>query len=244
MVLPPKNEESSLKGDADDRQNDESVHHRTEAKAYAFLSLWIFADFLVIFGHVSLAVWVIYFVLVMALGLFTHHATNGWATKKKIFTWTYVCACVTLPIILFALSRPVKSGESNALVKAAGYSPISSNDVALIIQKLRQPHPPVGVLVHAFNPDESEYELSEQLKKIFIAGGYAIFDAPPPSGAEEIPGVGCFLYGCSTCGNEGILEALQIILDRTGSHQTLSFPVSDVDPWFTNSVVVITIRKK
>lgn len=34
------------------------------AKAYAFLSLWIPADFLVIFSHIYFAAWVIYFVLV------------------------------------------------------------------------------------------------------------------------------------------------------------------------------------
>jgi hypothetical protein len=105
MGLPPKNKKSGQNTSSNDSQKNDEGHHRIEAKAYAFLSLWIFADFLVIFGHVSVAAWTFYFVLVAGLGLFTHHAIKGWPLRRKIFSWSYAGLCVLLPLLLFLFAR-------------------------------------------------------------------------------------------------------------------------------------------
>ena len=114
MGLPPKNKKHGQNGSSDGSPKKEEGHHRIEAKVYAFLSLWIFADFLVIFGHISIAAWVFYFVLVFGLGLFTHHAIKGWPPRKRVFSWVYAASCVALPLLLFMLSRQTAESKPHA----------------------------------------------------------------------------------------------------------------------------------
>jgi hypothetical protein len=125
-----------------------------------------------------------------------------------------------------------------------GYELLPPLVVSNVIQKLRLSQLGSGVvLIHAFDPDESSYELSTQLEQIFFVGGYLGVDGKPPVGAPEVPGVSCFLYG-GVEANPGLFQALALIETATGSHPGFRMMVGDEDPWFTNRVVVILIRHK
>jgi hypothetical protein len=85
--LPPKPEQQPQNNRPDGAAPKKETDHRTEAKSYAFIAGWIFADVLVVFGHNYLAVCVFYVVLVIALSLFTFHAVQGWPVKKKMLSY-------------------------------------------------------------------------------------------------------------------------------------------------------------
>jgi hypothetical protein len=106
MDLVPEHEKQPKNNGPNGSPQDDVSQHRVEAKAYVFLALWIFADFLVIFGHFSVAVWFFYFVFVAGLGLLTHHAIKGWKPRKKVFIRIYAFACIVLPFLLFWLAKP------------------------------------------------------------------------------------------------------------------------------------------
>ena len=59
-----------------------------------------------IFGPVSLAAWIFYFVLVAGLGFLTQHAIKGWPPRKRTFSWMYAGLCVLVPLMLFLFARP------------------------------------------------------------------------------------------------------------------------------------------
>ena len=118
--------------------------------------------------------------------------------------------------------------------------------VSNIVATLRDPSgrvSPAVTLVYPVDPDESAFALSEQIKHIFRAGGYFDITGQPPRSIPEIPGISCFLYG-QAASNMGIWNALGIILNKTGSHNTVTLMPGDADQWYTNPVVVIMIRKK
>jgi hypothetical protein len=125
------------------------------------------------------------------------------------------------------------------------YQLLPPETVALVTKKLQESHNhKVALLIHAFDPDESAYEFSQQLDQIFMAGGYLKFLGRPPASAPEVPGVSCLLYGGASADNAGLLEALSIILNETGSRPQISLMPGDDNPWFTNPVVVVLIRRK
>jgi hypothetical protein len=128
------------------------------------------------------------------------------------------------------------------------YELLPPDVVTNLIQKLKDSHNHnVAIVIHAFEPDESAFSFSEQLERIFIDGGYPIFSSQPPVSIAEIPGVSCFLYSGANADNAGLLEALGIIIDKSHSplfRIKIMSPSAEADPWFTNSIVFISIRKK
>lgn len=137
----------------------------------------------------------------------------------------------------FKSTDPTRVGE---------YELFAPDVVSNIIKTLNDPAGRAGpavTLVYPVNPDESAYALSEQIKSIFRSGGYFDFSGPPPRSIPEVPGVSCFLYR-NAAFNTGIWEACRIILMKTGSHGVITIMPGDADPWFTNPVVVVMIRKK
>ena|ERR1700733_2171140 len=86
------------------KPNDDRHHHRLEVLSYAFLSIWITADILTIYGHNRLAVLAFYFALLFPLVLLTHHANNAWPKWRTFFTRLFVLFFLCLPIFLFTVS--------------------------------------------------------------------------------------------------------------------------------------------
>lgn len=122
----PKNKKPRQNAISNGSPENDKGHHRIEAKAYAFLSLWIVADLLVIFRHVSIATWIFYFVLVAGLGLSTHHAIKGWPPRKKTFSWIYAGSCVLLPLLLFLFARQPAEPKPHFIISLQiGDSPAS-----------------------------------------------------------------------------------------------------------------------
>lgn len=90
----------------------ESHHHRIEAKAYFFIFLWVFADFLIGLGHVHLAVWCFGIVLWLVMTVTTYHAQKGWPRLGKHLWVMHIGVCLAIPIILWCLSRSNQTPET------------------------------------------------------------------------------------------------------------------------------------
>jgi hypothetical protein len=108
-VLPVGIRQQPEKHDSENRPDHEESHHRVEAKAFLFIGLWVFADVLVVFGHVRMAVWIFGIALFIALGLFTYHAQRGWPKLGRCFWWFNVISVPILVVILFLCSRSPSS---------------------------------------------------------------------------------------------------------------------------------------
>jgi hypothetical protein len=100
-----KNKTSQSHSADTDAPNDPEEHHRLEAKSYVFLSFWITADILVVYGHNSLALWAFYFALSLPIYLLAHHAGEGWPKWKTVGKWFLVVILLILPAWLFVISR-------------------------------------------------------------------------------------------------------------------------------------------
>ena len=85
--------------------NNPKEHHRLEAVTCIFLSVWITADILVVYGHTGLALWVFYFALSLPLYLLAHHTGEGWPKWKTRGKWFLLIILLFLPGMLFVLSR-------------------------------------------------------------------------------------------------------------------------------------------
>jgi len=154
--------------------------------------------------------------------------------RWSIFIW--FASTIAVSCVAYRNSRPV--------VDPKAYRPLPTNVAWQVVRKLRESHNQnEAVMIHAFDPDEAEFGFAMQLQEIFRAAGYAVVTGRLPSSAPEAPGITWCLYGMALVDSGGLREAMDII--RTNEGQSMvTFGLHDEDPWLTNSVVVILIRKK
>jgi len=79
-------------------------HDRIETITCFFLSCWITADILVVYGHTRIAVLAFYFALIFPLYLLTYHAKKAWPAWKKYPTYIFAICFLVLPLFFFGVT--------------------------------------------------------------------------------------------------------------------------------------------
>jgi hypothetical protein len=176
---------------------------------------------------------------VLNIELRTHNVRKNWCRF-----WAALLAVCAISGLIF-INREVFQPPAAQVTDPSKYSLLSPEVEKDVVKFLRNSNNhKVAIGIHAVNPDESAYEFSKQLERIFREGGYFRVFGPPPTSIPEIPGLSCFLYGGAAADNAGLLEAINIIVGQSATHQQFSLVPGDADPFYTNSVVVIMLRKK
>jgi hypothetical protein len=111
--LPPEIKKTGQDDSSYTRPQDKPEHHRSEAKTYGILSLWMLGDLLVILGFQHGAIWILAAVIWMALSIFTYHAVKAWKTWRIVLCAAYAVLYVSAPIVLY-FSRSENSAQSTA----------------------------------------------------------------------------------------------------------------------------------